>query len=181
MENNTENIENQIQLALNFNSSEIDEDQIEGGSMMITSIEEVEIPHQSDQLTSNMQLIEVTGEQPWVLEYAEPTNVQPQDDETDAILWVHSNIIRLSNKFGVDFKGCEKEAFALFRKIYSRRKNNNPVLQCQRLLQIRDGKVHRNSKVLLSLMSISKAMGTETGGSYNQLLIHEDKYNLMEC
>lgn len=90
-------------------------------------MEEVEIPHQSDQLTSNMQLIEVTGEQPWVLEYAEPTNVQPQDDETDAILWVHSNIIRLSNKFGVDFKGCEKEAFALFRKIDSRRKNNNPV------------------------------------------------------
>lgn len=37
-------------------------------------------------------------------------------------LWVHCNIIKLSNQFGMDFLGCEKEALALFMKIDSGRK-----------------------------------------------------------
>lgn len=79
---------------------------------------------QRGQQSSNMQIIEASEEQPWVLENAEPIDVQPFDEEMDATLWVHSNIIRLSNKFGVDFQGCEKEALALFIKIDSQRKNH---------------------------------------------------------
>lgn len=53
----------------------------------------------------------------------EPINVQSYNEKMDATLWVHNNIISLSNKFEVNFKDCEKEAFALFIKIDSRRKN----------------------------------------------------------
>lgn len=34
--------------------------------------------------------------------------------EMDVTLWVHSNIIKLINQFGEDFKGYEKEVFAIF-------------------------------------------------------------------
>lgn len=51
----------------------------------------------------------------------EPLNsleIQEQNDrDIDTTLWVHQNIIKLCKQFGICFKGCEKEAMTLFKKI----------------------------------------------------------------
>lgn len=38
-----------------------------------------------------------------------------------ATQWVHLNVIKLSQKFGASFKGCDKEAFLLYIKIDQKR------------------------------------------------------------
>ena len=38
-------------------------------------------------------------------------------------IWVHQNIIKLSKEFGMEFEGCEKEAFQLFMQIDGKRRN----------------------------------------------------------
>lgn len=69
-----------------------------------------------------MQIVEIRGEEQQSREDAVPIQALIVDVEMNATLWVHSNIIRLNNLFGVDFLGCEKEALALFMKIDSGRK-----------------------------------------------------------
>ncbi|XP_019247268.1 PREDICTED: uncharacterized protein LOC109226839 [Nicotiana attenuata] len=115
-------IENSPKQVAFLNCLENGAEQNEGVIMLEQNNTEGIHNQQRGQQSSNMQIIEVSEEQPWVLENAEPIDVQPVDEEMDATLWVHSNIIRLSNKFGVDFQGCEKEALALFIKIDSQRK-----------------------------------------------------------
>lgn len=51
-------------------------------------------------------------------------HVEETDPDFDTPIWVHQNIIRLSKEFGLDFKGCEKEALELFMKIDRKRQIN---------------------------------------------------------
>lgn len=55
-------------------------------------------------------------------EEATPIEIQVQRAESEAILWMHLNVLKLSKQFGVDFEGCEWEAISLFMKINSRRR-----------------------------------------------------------
>lgn len=50
-----------------------------------------------------MQLVEVVGETLWVCEDAEPIDARAEEADMKATIWVHSDIIRFTNKFSVDF------------------------------------------------------------------------------
>ncbi|KAG5599521.1 hypothetical protein H5410_030891 [Solanum commersonii] len=49
---------------------------------------------------------------------------QEEDMEANATEWVQANMLNLSQLFGVDLKGCRKEAHALFMKLDQREKEN---------------------------------------------------------
>uniref|UniRef100_A0A0V0H434 Putative ovule protein n=1 Tax=Solanum chacoense TaxID=4108 RepID=A0A0V0H434_SOLCH len=41
-----------------------------------------------------------------------------------ATVWVQSNMVKLSQHFGVDLKGCKKEAYTLLMKLDQRREKD---------------------------------------------------------
>lgn len=61
--------------------------------------------------------------------YSEPeplqvvSNAQEEDIAANASEWVQANMIKLGQQFGIDFKGCSKEAYALLSKLNQRRDN----------------------------------------------------------
>lgn len=68
-----------------------------------------------------------------IVMYSEPQplqvdcSTQDEDLATKANIWVQNNMIQLSQKFGVDFKGCEEEAYALLMKLDQRREKGNKI------------------------------------------------------
>jgi len=78
----------------------------------MTVFEECDNSHATSE-GENMQTSEGSKEMGWVIEDAQPLNLQyaelEKDPEFEESLWVHQNIIRLSKEFGVDFRGCENK------------------------------------------------------------------------
>nr|XP_033513309.1 uncharacterized protein LOC117277981 isoform X1 [Nicotiana tomentosiformis]XP_033513310.1 uncharacterized protein LOC117277981 isoform X2 [Nicotiana tomentosiformis] len=77
-----------------------------------------------NQENSGLQLILVEQSQHWPIEDVQPLDIQIQMAELEASLWVHRNAMKLSKQFGVDFQGCEWEAWSLFMKLDKKRHEN---------------------------------------------------------
>lgn len=69
----------------------------------------------------------------WIIIFTEqmkkvfPLDIQIQKAELEASLWVHLNVLKHSNKFGVDFQRCKSDALFVFMTIDGRRKGKRVV------------------------------------------------------
>ncbi|PHT59904.1 hypothetical protein CQW23_02267 [Capsicum baccatum] len=111
--------------------------------------------------TFENQMVTYIEPEPLTLE----ENLTVEMIETRATIWVHLNVIKLGQAFGAAFRGCEKEAYALYMKLDQKRylkrhavkgkssnSNNNTIPKKLRNLifdmEFKDGEPRTNGRKL---------------------------------